>query len=97
MNEDDTLPPEARSALEAYHAMSASKSEYFGLLQELDVKYRERGSPTVAENLKLEKLLQAHGEKVASFNNAMQAVTDKNTRELLLKKLMAGAAPPTAE
>lgn len=93
MNEDDFLPPEARSALEAYQAMSASKSQYFGLLQELDVKYKDRGSPSVAENLKLEKLLQVHGEKVASFNNAMQAVTDKTTRELLLKRLMATGAP----
>ena len=93
MTEDDPLPPEARSALEAYQAMSASKSEYFGLLQQLDVKYKERGSPTIAENLKLEKLLQTHGERVASFNNAMQAVTDKAVRELLLKRLMATSAP----
>ena len=97
MTEDDTLPPEARSALEAYHAMSASKSQYFGLLQELDVKYKDRGSPSVAENLRLEKLLNAHGEKVASFNNAMQAVTDKTTRELLLKQLMVSAAPKATE
>lgn len=89
MTEDDPLPPVARSALEAYQAMSTSKSEYFGLLQQLDLKYKERGSPTIAENLKLEKLLQAHGGRVASFNNAMQAVTDKATRELLLKRLMA--------
>jgi hypothetical protein len=97
MTEDDPLPPEARSALDAYQAMSASKSEYFGLLQQLDVKYKERGSPTIAENLKLEKLLQTHGEKVASFNNAMQAVTDKTARELLLKKLMTTSAPQAAE
>jgi len=96
MTEDDPLPPEARSALDAYHAMGASKSEYFGLLQQLDVKYKERGSPSVAENLKLEKLLQAHGEKVASFNTAMQAVTDKTARELLLKRLMT-SAPQAAE
>jgi len=93
MSDDDTLPPEARTALDAYQAMSASKAEYFGLLQQLDLKYKERGSPTVAENLKLEKLLQAHGEKVASFNNAMQAVTDKATREVLLKRLMTNNTP----
>jgi hypothetical protein len=61
------------------------------------VKYKERGSPTIAENLKLEKLLQTHGEKVASFNNAMQAVTDKTARELLLKKLMTTSAPQATE
>ena len=93
MTEDESIPPEARTALEAYQAMSASKSEYFGLLQQLDLKYKDRGSPTIAENLKLEKLLQAHGERVASFNNAMQAVTDKVTRELLLKRLMATGVP----
>jgi len=97
MTDNDPLPPVARSALDAYQAMSASKSEYFGLLQQLDLKYKERGSPTIAENLKLEKLLQTHGEKVASFNNAMQAVTDKTARELLLKKLMTTSAPQATE
>ena len=97
MTEDETLPPDARSALDAYQAMSASKTEYFELLQQLDVKYKERGSPTVAENLKLEKLLQTHGEKVAAFNNAMQSVTDKTARELLLKRLMASTTPPGPE
>ena len=93
MSDDVTLPPEARTALNAYQAMSASKTEYFGLLQQLDLKYKDRGVPTIAENLKLEKLLQAHGEKVAAFNTSMQAVTDKATRELLLKRLMAASAP----
>ena len=93
MTEEESIPAEARSALEAYQAMSASKSEYFGLLQQLDLKYKDRGSPTIAENLKLEKLLQAHGERVASFNQTMQAVTDKAARELLLKRLMAISAP----
>jgi len=93
MTEDESIPAEARTALVAYQAMSASKSEYFGLLQQLDLKYKDRGSPTIAENLKLDKLLQAHGERVASFNNAMQAVTDKAARELLLKRLMATSAP----
>ena len=93
MTLDDTLPPEARIALEAFQAMGASKTEYFGLLQQLDLKYKERGTPSVAENLKLEKLLQAHGEKVAAFNNAMQTVTDKTTREVLLKRLMANNVP----
>ena len=97
MTEDETLPPDARSALDAYQAMSASKTEYFELLQQLDVKYKERGSPTMAENLKLEKLLQAHGEKVAAFNNAMQSVTDKTAREVLLKKLIASSSAQDKE
>ena len=93
MSDDATLPPDARTALNAYQAMSASKTEYFGLLQQLDLKYKNRGTPTVAENLKLEKLLQAHGEKVAAFNTSMQAVTNKATRELLLKRLMTNNVP----
>lgn len=83
------LPQDAEYAWEAYKEMGSSKSAYFGLLQELDQKYRESGSPSIAENLQLEKLLAAHNEKVAAFNEAMQSVTDKQARELLLKKLMS--------
>lgn len=74
--------------------MGASKSAYFGLLQELDLKYRNGGSPGIAENLQLEKLLATHNEKVAAFNEAMQAVTDKKARELLLKKLTMDTSTP---
>lgn len=86
---DNQLPPEVATALSAYQAMGLSKSEYFGLLQELDVKYREGGSPTIAENLMLEKLLKAHNEKVTAFNEAMQAVKDQSAREILIQKLSA--------
>lgn len=83
----NVLPPAAQYAWEAYQAMGNSKAAYFSLLQELDQKYREGGTPSIVENLQLEKLLAAHNEKVAAFNAAMQAVTDKEARELLLKKL----------
>ena len=88
------LPAEAQAAWEAYQVMGKSKIEYFGLLQEIDRKYKQGGSPTIAENLQLEKLLKSHGEKVAAFNEAMQSVTDKTARELLLNKLMGDATPP---
>jgi len=88
------LTTAAQAAWDAYQVMGKSKIEYFGLLQEIDQKYKQGGSPTIAENLQLEKLLKAHGEKVAVFNAAMQAVTDKTARELLLKKLMGDATPP---
>lgn len=88
------LPAEAQAAWDAYQLMGKSKIEYFGLLQEASRKYKHGGSPTIAENLQLEKLLKAHGEKVTAFNEAMQAVTDKEARELLLKKLTAGSFPP---
>ena len=73
--------------------MGATKAEYFGFLQELDQKYRPGGSPSIAENLKLEKLLKSHDEKVRAFNTAMQAVTAEDAREILLKKLGELARP----
>ncbi len=88
---NDTLPPEAQAALNAYQSMSESKKAYFSLLSEIDQKYREGGSPTIAENLQLEKLLGAHNEAVAAFNEAMQAVTELEVRELLLTRLMGEA------
>ena len=93
INTTNKLPSSAQCAWEAYQGMGSSKAAYFGLLQELDRKYRAGGIPSIAENLQLEKLLAAHNEKVAAFNEAMQAVTDQETRELLLKKLTAAAAP----
>ncbi len=81
------LPPDVAVALSAYQSMGRSKSEYFGLLQELDMKYKEGGSPTIAENLMLEKLLKVHDENVSAFNEAMQSITDKSDRELLIQKL----------
>ena len=94
MPEDTKLPAAAQAAWDAYQVMGKSKIEYFGLLQEIDQKYKQGGSPSIAENLQLEKLLNTHSEKVAAFNEAMQAVSDKESRELLLKKLMGDASPP---
>ncbi len=92
MSDNDTLPEEAQKAWDAYREMGASKQEYFNFLQELDKKYKEKGTPSIAENLRLEDLLKAHDVKVSAFNEAMQAIDDKDSRELLLKKLTADAA-----
>lgn len=92
MSDNNTLPEEAQKAWDAYREMGASKEEYFGFLQELDKKYKEGGSASIAENMRLENLLKAHDSKVAAFNEAMQAIEDKNSRELLLKKLTEDAA-----
>jgi hypothetical protein len=94
MSDDTRLPAEAQAAWDAYQIMGKSKAEYFGMLQEIDQKYKQGGSPTIAENLQLEQLLNTHSEKVAAFNEAMQAVTDKTARELLLKKLTASSSLP---
>jgi hypothetical protein len=92
MSDNDTLPEEAQKAWDAYREMGTSKEAYFGFLQELDKKYKEGGTPSIAENLQLETLLNAHDLKVAAFNEAMQAIEDKSSRELLLKKLTEDAA-----
>jgi hypothetical protein len=92
MSNNDLLPKEAQKAWDAYQAMGLSKQSYFGFLQELDKKYKEGGSPSIAENLRLEELLKVHDAKVAAFNEAMQAIESKDSRELLLKKLTADAA-----
>lgn len=87
------LPEEAQRAWDAYQEMGVSKKAYFGFLQEIDEKYGEGGEPTIAENLQLEKLLEAHDKKVRAFNEAMQDIVDSETRELLVKKLSEDAAP----
>jgi hypothetical protein len=93
-NTDTGLPEEAQSAWLAYQAMSESKKTYFSFLLELDQKYKQGGTSTIAENLRLENLLQLHNEKVAEFSNAMNTVEDKDARDTLLK--MMGATNPAA-
>lgn len=95
MGQENDLPLEVRKALEAYQQMGQSKKTYFGLLQELDEKYKQGGGPSIAENLQLEKFLKAHDEKVAAFSEAMQAVTDPEAREMLLEKLVSDKKPGT--
>lgn len=77
--------PEAIAAWQAWQAMCTSKNDYFSLLQALDEKYKEGGSPGIAENLKLEQLLGEHDQKVKLFNQAMAAVTNTEAKQQLLK------------
>lgn len=84
---EENLPQPVQTAWDAYRDMGESKSIYFSYLSEIDLKYKSGGTPTFAENLQLEKLLKAHDEKVAKFNDTMRAIEDKEHRELLLKKL----------
>lgn len=83
------LPAEAQAVWLAYQAMGKSKDAYFSFLQELHQKYRDNGSSTFAENLRLEKLLQVHNEKVTAFSQAMSAVKDRDTRERLVRMMGA--------
>ena len=91
-NSNNSLPPNAQIAWEAYLSMSETKTAYFSFLSQIDLKYKNGGSPTIAENLRLKKLLGIHNEAVATFNSAMQSVTDKDTREQLLNKLTGDAS-----
>ncbi len=89
---DQPLSAEAELAWLAYLAMGESKKAYFGFLQELDLKYGKNESPSIAENLKLEKLLETHSNQVAAFNEAMANVNDSSDREVLLGRLTGASA-----
>ncbi len=81
------LSEAAEAALAAFTAMSQSKQNYFSLLQQIDEKYRNWGSPTDEEKQRLDALLEIHNEKVGKFNEAMTAVTDPDDRIRLIERL----------
>ncbi len=87
IDEGTLLPEEAEAAWRAYQEMSKSKNQYFNFLQGLDQKYKQGGSPSIAENLRLEELLKVHDKNVVAFSQAMNAVENKEAREALLQKL----------
>jgi len=81
----EELSEEAKVAYQAFQDMRKSKFAYFTFLQEIDVKYKSGGTPRIAENLQLEKLLGEHDKNVAAFNAAMAAVDDFDARNALIK------------
>ena len=81
----DDLTEEAKIAYQAFQDMGKSKQSYFALLQEIDVKYKSGGAPSIAESLQLEKLLSIHDKNVVAFNTAMAAVKDVDARNALIK------------
>ena len=88
MNDDvesSELSETARIALRAFQDMNQSKNIYFQLLQELDDKYKNGGTPSIAENLQLEKLLKEHDNNVNAFSTAMTAVENADDRTQLIK------------
>ncbi len=96
-NNPADLPEQARPVYEAYLAMTETKNAYFSFMVELDQKQKDGGEITMAENLKLEQLLQVHDEKVNAFNEAMQSMKDMNTdaRNALIRAM--GGNVPTGE
>ena len=85
----EDLSPETVAAWRAYQSMCASKDDYFSLLQALDEKYKTGGGPGIAENLRLENLLNEHDQKVKLFNQAVATITDPGAKKQLLELLTA--------
>ena len=81
----DDLSVEAKVAYQAFQDMGNSKRAYFGFLQEIDIKYKSSGAPSIVENLQLEKLLGVHDKNVVGFKNAMAMVEGVDARNALIK------------
>ena len=87
----ENLSPEIAAAWHAYQSMSASKDDYFSLLQALDKKYKNGGEPSIAESLRLEQLLSEHDRKVKLFNQTIAAITSPDAKQQLMELLKAAA------
>ena len=83
----DELTEEAKIAYQAFQDMSISKEAYFHFLQDIDIKYKQGGTASIAENLQLEKLLGVHDKNVTAFNTAMTAVEGVEARNALIKMM----------
>lgn len=83
----DDLTKEAKVAYQAFQDMSVSKLAYFHFLQDIDIKYKQGGAASIAENLQLEKLLGVHDKNVIAFNTAMSAVEGVEARNALIKMM----------
>lgn len=81
----DDLTKEAKIAYQAFQDMGVSKEVYFHFLQDIDIKYKQGGAASIAENLQLEKLLGVHDKNVIAFNTAMSAVEGVEARNALIK------------
>ena len=87
----EDLSPAAAAAWKAYQSMCTSKNNYFSLLQTLDEKYKPGGEPGIAENLKLQQLLNEHAQKVKLFNQAVAAINAVDAKQQLLELLKDAA------
>lgn len=83
----DDLTKEAKVAYQAFQDMGVSKQAYFHFLQDIDIKYKQGGAASIAENLQLEKLLSIHDKNVIAFNTAMTAVEGVEARNALIKMM----------
>ncbi len=85
MQSVDDLSEEAKIAYQAFLDMGNSKAAHFGCLEVIETKYKSGGVPSIAENLELEKLLANHDKNVLAFKTAMDAITDRDEKIILLQ------------
>ncbi len=85
MQSVDGLSEEAKIAYQAFLDMSNSKAAHFNCLEAIESIYQSGGTPSIAENLELEKLLDNHDKNVLAFKAAMDAVTDSDEKKTLIQ------------
>ena len=85
MQSVDGLSEEAKIAYQAFLDMSNSKAAHFNCLEAIHAKYESGGTPSIAENVELEKLLANHDKNVMAFKTAMAAVTDSDEKNTLVQ------------
>jgi hypothetical protein len=85
MHSIDDFSEEAKIAYQAFVDMSHSKNAHFSRLQAIETIYESGGVPGIAEKQELEKLLADHDKNVLAFKTAMDAVTDSNEIEALIR------------
>ncbi len=73
------LPESAQPAWQAYRAMERTKRQHIDLLKRIEQRERHGGPRTFAEQVRLDRLLEAHDEAVLRFRRAMQVLADDKT------------------
>ena len=82
------LPEAALPAWQAYKDMERSKRKHIDLLTRIEQRERHGGPRTIAEQVRLDRLLEAHDEAVLRFRRAMQALaSDKAAHGAFLEHL----------
>ena len=92
------LPLAAREIWKAFEEMELSKKAHFGYLTDLEIKYRDTGSPSATENSRLEKLLDKHDKCVSRFRLLIQQLrsTDIYAYEAFIKQLKLKGSQPSS-
>lgn len=88
MSPRSKLPEAAQPAWQAYRAMERTKREHIELLTRIEQRERHGGPRSFAEQVRLDRLLEAHDDAVLRFRRAMQELAgDKTAHGLFLEHL----------